>query len=122
MPIYEYRCKKCGDFELTQRITDKPLAKCPTCRNKVTKLISSTSFQLKGSGWYITDYGRGEGKAKAASSESKAEDSGASKATEGKSSESKSSDSKSSEAKSAKSSETKSSDKATKASSTAAAA
>ncbi len=58
MPIYEYRCDKCGDFEVTQRITEDPLKKCPTCRRKVRKLISNTSFQLKGSGWYITDYAR----------------------------------------------------------------
>jgi putative FmdB family regulatory protein len=58
MPIYEYACKKCGEFEVTQRITDRPLTRCPTCRGKVTKLISSTSFQLKGSGWYVTDYAR----------------------------------------------------------------
>ena len=58
MPIYEYRCEKCGTFEATQRITDKPIGKCPTCKGKVKKLISHTSFQLKGSGWYITDYAR----------------------------------------------------------------
>jgi putative FmdB family regulatory protein len=58
MPIYEYRCEQCGDFEVTQRITDDPLKKCPTCKRKVRKLISSTSFQLKGSGWYVTDYAR----------------------------------------------------------------
>ena len=66
MPIYEYRCEKCGTFEATQRITDKPIGKCPTCKGKVKKLISHTSFQLKGSGWYITDYARkgksGDGK------------------------------------------------------------
>jgi putative FmdB family regulatory protein len=58
MPIYEYRCEKCGDFERTQRITDEALQRCPTCRRKVRKLISNTSFQLKGSGWYVTDYAR----------------------------------------------------------------
>ena len=58
MPIYEYQCGKCGTFEATQRITDKPLTKCPTCKGKVKRLISNTSFQLKGSGWYITDYAR----------------------------------------------------------------
>jgi putative FmdB family regulatory protein len=57
MPIYEYSCPTCGEFEVTQRITDAPLKKCPTCKSKVRKLISSTSFQLKGSGWYATDYG-----------------------------------------------------------------
>jgi putative FmdB family regulatory protein len=67
MPIYEYQCPKCGTFELTQRITDKPLGKCPTCKAKVKKLISNTSFQLKGTGWYITDYARkGKGGDKAA--------------------------------------------------------
>lgn len=58
MPIYEYQCQKCGTFEVTQRITEKPLAKCPTCKGKVKKLISNTSFQLKGTGWYVTDYAR----------------------------------------------------------------
>ncbi len=58
MPIYEYQCQKCGTFEATQRITDKSLAKCPTCKGKVKKLISNTSFQLKGTGWYVTDYAR----------------------------------------------------------------
>ena len=58
MPIYEYECVKCGTFEATQRITETPLSKCPTCKGKVKKLISNTSFQLKGTGWYITDYAR----------------------------------------------------------------
>jgi putative FmdB family regulatory protein len=60
MPIYEYQCQKCGHFEVTQKITDKSLSRCPTCKGKVKKLISNTSFQLKGSGWYITDYARKE--------------------------------------------------------------
>ena|SRR5215510_769964 len=58
MPIYEYKCQKCGIFETSQKIMDKPLVKCPTCKGKVKKLISNTSFQLKGTGWYITDYAR----------------------------------------------------------------
>lgn len=74
MPIYEYDCAKCGTFEATQRITDKPLAKCPTCKSKVKKLISNTSFQLKGTGWYITDYARkgktGDSKAETAEAKS----------------------------------------------------
>jgi len=53
MPIYEYRCEECGDFEEMQRITDPPLSRCPKCRRKVRRLISNTSFQLKGSGWYV---------------------------------------------------------------------
>jgi putative FmdB family regulatory protein len=58
MPIYEYQCSKCGTLEVFQRITDEPLSRCPTCRGKVTKLVSQTSFQLKGTGWYVTDYAR----------------------------------------------------------------
>lgn len=71
MPIYEYLCKKCGEFELMQRITEAPLTRCPTCDRKVTKLMSSTSFQLKGSGWYVTDYARKDGKGKDAGTETK---------------------------------------------------
>lgn len=58
MPIYEYKCGQCGVFEVTQRITEEPLKRCPTCKGKVTRLISQTSFHLKGTGWYVTDYGR----------------------------------------------------------------
>ncbi len=54
MPIYEYLCEKCEhEFEREQRITDPPVKTCPKCRSrKVTKLISRTSFVLKGGGWY----------------------------------------------------------------------
>jgi putative FmdB family regulatory protein len=70
MPIYEYRCAKCGEFEEMQRITDPPLERCPKCRRKVTRLISNTSFHLKGSGWYVTDYaGKGKGGDKSSKSE-----------------------------------------------------
>ena len=58
MPIYEYRCEHCGDFEQMQKMSDPPLAKCPKCKRKVRRLISSTSFQLKGTGWYVTDYAK----------------------------------------------------------------
>ena len=64
MPIYEYRCEKCGEFEVSQRITEAALQRCPTCKRKVRRLISNTSFQLKGSGWYVTDYARAGGKEK----------------------------------------------------------
>ncbi len=56
MPIYEYECSKCGEFEITQSISDEPLKKCPTCRRKVTKLISRSAFHLKGGGWYADAY------------------------------------------------------------------
>jgi putative FmdB family regulatory protein len=61
MPVYEYACPKCGEFEVTQRITEPVLSRCPSCRSRVKKLISQTSFQLKGSGWYATDYARKNG-------------------------------------------------------------
>jgi putative FmdB family regulatory protein len=57
MPIYEYKCKKCGkEFEVFQGITDTPLKSCKFCRGTVEKLMSLSSFHLKGSGWYVTDY------------------------------------------------------------------
>ena len=57
MPIYEYSCQKCGaHLEVMQKITDKPLARHPKCGGKLSKEWSQTSFQLKGSGWYVTDY------------------------------------------------------------------
>ncbi|MFU8856670.1 MAG: FmdB family zinc ribbon protein [Deferrisomatales bacterium] len=73
MPIYEYRCDSCHDeFEVTQRITDAPLRACPKCEGPVEKLISQSSFVLKGSGWYATDYGSktGRGPEKAAKPDS----------------------------------------------------
>lgn len=57
MPIYEYECSKCGRIdEMIQKFSDKPLAKCRHCSGKLHKLISQSSFHLKGTGWYITDY------------------------------------------------------------------
>jgi putative FmdB family regulatory protein len=58
MPIYEYLCQKCGEFEVTQKIKDKPLDVCPTCGQGVKKLISNSTFKLMGTGWYLTDYAR----------------------------------------------------------------
>src|SRR5271156_4161181 len=99
MPIYEYRCEKCGKvFEVLQRFSDAPLKIHEECGGAVEKLISHSAFQLKGSGWYQTDYAKGakppapaaqnDGKQESASSESME-----SKSSEGKpetSSESKS--------------------------------
>lgn len=59
MPIYEYECLKCGDVhEIMQKMSDKPLSKCPHCSGKLQKLISQSAFHLKGSGWYVTDYAK----------------------------------------------------------------
>ncbi|MDX2034278.1 MAG: zinc ribbon domain-containing protein [Blastocatellia bacterium] len=61
MPIYEYVCEKCGhELEVMQKMSDKPLSKCPECRGKLEKVFSQTSFQLKGSGWYASDYSAGK--------------------------------------------------------------
>lgn len=63
MPIYEYRCTRCNEeFEVTQRITDDPLTVHESCGGELKKLITSTSFVLKGSGWYVTDYPSAERK------------------------------------------------------------
>jgi len=57
MPIYEYECTKCGRIEeALQKFSDKPLKKCHHCSGKLHKLVSQSSFQLKGTGWYVTDY------------------------------------------------------------------
>src|SRR6266566_8375722 len=59
MPIYEYRCLDCGhQFELMQKFSDPPAETCTSCSGIVQKLISRSAFHLKGSGWYVTDYGR----------------------------------------------------------------
>ena len=64
MPIYEYECEspKCGHhFEALQKMSDDPITKCPACKSKkVRKMVSASSFVLKGSGWYQTTLGRKE--------------------------------------------------------------
>ena len=77
MPIYEYKCNKCGVVEVMQRITEPALKKCPNCKSKVERLMSRSSFVLKGTGWYATDYAN-KGKSSAESSESKTDTSSAS--------------------------------------------
>ncbi len=69
MPIYEYACEKCkSEFEVEQRITDDPVKSCPKCRSrKVKRLISRTSFVLKGSGWYSDLYSSASAKTKSES-------------------------------------------------------
>jgi putative FmdB family regulatory protein len=59
MPLYEYKCAKCGEvFELIQKFSDEPLHEHPGCGGAVEKLLSAAALQFKGSGWYVTDYGR----------------------------------------------------------------
>lgn len=57
MPIYEYRCKKCGHLlEIIQKLSDRPLRKCGECGGSLEKLVSRAAFQLKGGGWYSEGY------------------------------------------------------------------
>ncbi len=95
MPIYEYKCNKCGVFEVMQKITDAPFKKCPTCKGRAERLISSTSFVLKGSGWYATDYAKkGSNKSEASESASTASSTNGSASKDGASSTSSDSGSK----------------------------
>jgi putative FmdB family regulatory protein len=82
MPVYEYACEKCGhEFEAEQRITEDPLKTCPRCRaRKLKRLISQTSFVLKGGGWYADLY---SSKGKSDRPEAKGEGSAAPEATSG---------------------------------------
>jgi putative FmdB family regulatory protein len=77
MPIYEYQCKKCGkQFEAFQGITEPDLKTCKFCKGKVQKMMSLSSFSLKGTGWYATDYaGKKPQTAKSAKTETPASES-----------------------------------------------
>ncbi len=98
VPIYEYQCIKCGEvFEAFQKITDDPLTQCKFCQAGVERLISQTSFQLKGSGWYLTDYARRSLNGSSDNASKKSE--GSEKATETKASTESKSAEKSSEIK-----------------------
>jgi len=62
MPIYEYKCNSCGyRFDRLQSFSEEPVKVCPRCGGNVRKLISHSSFILKGTGWYATDYARKNG-------------------------------------------------------------
>ncbi len=58
MPLYEYECENGHRFEVIRKFSDPPLERCSICGGPVRKLQSAPAFQLKGSGWYITDYAR----------------------------------------------------------------
>ena len=90
MPLYEYRCAKCGNvFEVIQKFSDTPLTVHEACGGTVERLISRSGFALKGSGWYATDYPRsgstskesGESKKESKPSETKTESKPASTTT-----------------------------------------
>src|SRR5258708_478417 len=74
MPLYEYKCDTCGNvFELRQKFADQPLSVHENCGGKVERLISAPGLHFKGSGWYVTDYGKGGSKPSASNGESKSE-------------------------------------------------
>lgn len=101
MPIYEYRCKKCGYvFERMQKFSDPHPTDCPDCKakNSVEQLLSAPAVQFKGSGWYVTDYARKSGSSSGSSKSGEGKtdvkaESGSDKKTETKSDAKKSSDS-----------------------------
>jgi putative FmdB family regulatory protein len=108
MPIYEYRCAACGHkLEALQKFTEAPLSDCPVCgESSLSKLVSVAGFQLKGSGWYATDF-KHSGAKPAAKSDAGKE--GESKPAEAKKSDAgKEGESKPAEAKSASQGDTKS--------------
>lgn len=88
MPIYEYRCSACGhELEVLQKLSDPLLTSCPECgKPALTKLLSAAGFQLKGSGWYATDFKSSGAKPAAKSDNAKeGESKGADTKAEGKS-------------------------------------
>ena len=96
MPLYEYRCAKCGNvFEVIQKFSDAPLTVHEACGGTVERLISLSGFSLKGSGWYATDYAKSGSSSQKKDSDKKDSDS----KTESASTESKSAETKSSESK-----------------------
>jgi putative FmdB family regulatory protein len=63
MPLYEYKCESCGEkFEVIQKFSDAPVEVHEKCGGHVERLISTSALQFKGSGWYVNDYGSGNGK------------------------------------------------------------
>jgi putative FmdB family regulatory protein len=59
MPLYEYKCKKCGhQFEKIQKYSDRMVKKCPDCGGRVEQMITAPAVQFKGTGWYVTDYAK----------------------------------------------------------------
>jgi putative FmdB family regulatory protein len=93
MPIYEYRCAACGhELETLQRFSDAPLTDCPAClKAELRKRVSVAGFQLKGSGWYVTDFRNSGAKpaAKDAPAKTDANGNGEAKSTEAKSGDAK---------------------------------
>jgi putative FmdB family regulatory protein len=72
MPLYEYRCEKCGElFEVRQKFSDEPLRTHEKCGGALERLLSAPALQFKGSGWYVNDYAKGTGGSKKSDGDSK---------------------------------------------------
>ena len=107
MPLYEYKCKKCGhQFEKIQKYSDRMVKKCPDCGGRVEQMITAPAVQFTGTGWYVTDYAKkssGLSSSDSGSKDSKKDDKSksdsASKDTSSKESSSKESSSKESSSK-----------------------
>jgi len=70
MPTYQYRCKECDhEFEVRQRMSDKPLTECPVCKGKVRRVVGSVGIVFKGSGFYVTDNRSSNGKGRVKTTE-----------------------------------------------------
>lgn len=117
MPLYEYKCKKCGhQFEKIQKYSDRMVKKCPDCGGRVEQTITAPAVQFKGTGWYVTDYAKKSGglsSSDGGSKDSKKDDKPKSDsgAKEGSSKESSSKESSSKESSSSSSSSQESSSK-----------
>ena len=80
MPLYEYECFLCGHrFERIRRVANASSVNCPECQGHVRRLLGAPALQFKGSGWYVTDYGKGNGGRSTALAKSDSTDSGSSK-------------------------------------------
>ncbi len=107
MPLYEYKCKKCGhQFEKIQKYSDRMVKKCPDCGGRVEQMITAPAVQFKGTGWYVTDYAKkssglppSDGGSKDSKKDDKSKSDSSSKDTSSKESSTKESSSKESSSK-----------------------
>ncbi len=85
MPLYEYECFVCSKrFERIQRVNDESVKACPECGGAVRRLLNAPALQFKGSGWYVTDYGKGKSTAALAKTEESKAASSSSETSESK--------------------------------------
>jgi putative FmdB family regulatory protein len=122
MPLYEYKCKKCGhQFEKIQKYSDRMVKKCPDCGGRVEQTITAPAVQFKGTGWYVTDYAKkssglssSDGGSKDSKKEDKSKSDSGAKESSSKDSSSKESSSKESSSSSSSSRESSSKESSSK--------